>query len=64
MPSLPMNPITSGRRRVKLIRVFVLENVPAGAVAMSFADAKRMLMEMASDDRARSVRFIRKRIGL
>ena len=49
---------------LKLIRVFVLENVPAGAVAMSFADAKRMLLEMAPDDRARSVRFIRKRIGL
>lgn len=38
--------------------------VPAGAVAMSFADAKRILVEMAPDERTRSVRFIRKRIGL
>jgi len=38
--------------------------VPAGALAMSFADAKRILVEMAPDERTRSVRFIRKRIGL
>lgn len=38
--------------------------VPAGAVAMSFSDAKRTLMEMGPEDRARAVRFIRKRAGL
>lgn len=38
--------------------------VPAGAVAMSFADARRILMEMGPEDRARAVRFIRKQTGI
>lgn len=38
--------------------------VPAGAVAMSFSDARRTLMEMGPEDRARAVRFIRKQTGI
>lgn len=38
--------------------------VPAGAVAMSFSDARRSLMEMGPEDRTRAVRFIRKSTGI
>ena len=38
--------------------------VPAGAVAMSFSDARRTLMEMGPEDRARAVRFIRNQAGI
>ena len=38
--------------------------VPAGAVAMRFLDAKKILKEMGPVDRARAVRFIRKSTGI